>query len=150
MKIRSLNLASVDVTSTHTSNSTVHEHRAPTDESVRLLREMEAAARESVLASFKTEGDNTITGTWVVWHDHSTWTDYVRCNYRINGVERSYQTEVPDKLAANRDWPGIVRHTMEGLIGSIAREVFGVSLCQALQSEGAPPRNPTIPTVEGR
>lgn len=32
---------------------TVHEHRAPTDESVRLLKEMEEAARQKVLSSIR-------------------------------------------------------------------------------------------------
>lgn len=34
---------------------TVHQHRAPTDESVRLLREMEQAAREKVTQSIRLE-----------------------------------------------------------------------------------------------
>lgn len=35
----------------------IHEHRAPTDESVRLLREMEQAARDSVEQSFNVGGN---------------------------------------------------------------------------------------------
>jgi len=34
---------------------TVHEHRAPTDESVRLLREMEQAARDKVVQAIRLE-----------------------------------------------------------------------------------------------
>jgi hypothetical protein len=34
---------------------TVHEHRAPTDESVRLLREMERAARDQVVQAIRLE-----------------------------------------------------------------------------------------------
>lgn len=34
---------------------TVHEHRAPTDESVRLLREMEQAARDQVVKAIRLE-----------------------------------------------------------------------------------------------
>lgn len=39
----------------------VHEHRAPTDESVKLLREMEAAADAKRIATLKLEG-NAFTG----------------------------------------------------------------------------------------
>lgn len=35
----------------HYSRTEIHEHRAPTDKSVKLLKEMEAAAREKVIAS---------------------------------------------------------------------------------------------------
>ena len=37
------------------SSVTVHEHRAPTDESVRLLRDMERAALEKVIQSVRLE-----------------------------------------------------------------------------------------------
>ena len=37
---------------------TVTEHRAPTDESVRLLKEMEAAAREKVVQSIRLESND--------------------------------------------------------------------------------------------
>ena len=37
----------------HKHSSTVNEHRAPTDESVRLLKEFEEAARAKIEASFR-------------------------------------------------------------------------------------------------
>jgi hypothetical protein len=43
-------------TSHHHHRAEVHEHRAPTDESVRLLREMEQAAEQKLLDSFRLEG----------------------------------------------------------------------------------------------
>lgn len=36
----------------------VNEHRAPTDESVRLLREMEETARKSVIETYRVEGNH--------------------------------------------------------------------------------------------
>ncbi len=55
----------------------VHEHRAPTDDSVRLLREMEAKALANVTASFRTEG-NRFKGSIIVRPDpyeagHKMW-----------------------------------------------------------------------------
>jgi hypothetical protein len=45
-------------TSTHPARhltKTVHEHRAPTDESVRLLREMEQKARDQIIQAIRLE-----------------------------------------------------------------------------------------------
>lgn len=49
-----------------TENRTVVEKRAPTDESVRLLREMEAAARDQIKASVRLDPNEGFTG---VLHD---------------------------------------------------------------------------------
>lgn len=46
----------------------VHEHKAPTDESVKLLREMEAKAREQVIASISLD-NNKLTGVVKVHFD---------------------------------------------------------------------------------
>jgi hypothetical protein len=40
----------------HYHRSEVHEHRAPTDESVKLLREMEQAALDKIMATVRLEG----------------------------------------------------------------------------------------------
>lgn len=40
-----------------TREVTVHEHRAPTDESVRLLKEMETAARDKIDQSIRLDGN---------------------------------------------------------------------------------------------
>jgi hypothetical protein len=40
----------------HSSRTEVHEHRAPTDASVKLLREMEAAALAKILGNVRLEG----------------------------------------------------------------------------------------------
>lgn len=63
----------------------VHEHRAPTDESVRLLREMEAKMRDSVLATL-TSRDNTFEGIVFVTPDPMTCDRVVRCLFTLNGT----------------------------------------------------------------
>jgi len=45
---------------------TKHEHRAPTDESVKLLREMEEKAKEQVLESYRFDADNDLANGYVV------------------------------------------------------------------------------------
>lgn len=62
----------------------VHEHRAPTDESVKLLREMEAKAREQVIEAIHV-GDTTFE---CVIHTHRTFEDEsttYRAIYSLNG-----------------------------------------------------------------
>lgn len=67
----------VTVEETHT------ERRAPTDESVRLLREMEEAARASVVASYVFR-DNTFDGA-VVFMEGPASTIECRVHFTLNG-----------------------------------------------------------------
>ncbi len=55
------NYLSVNHDHYHHVNQTVNEHRAPTDESVKLLKELEAAALDKIVSSIRIE-DNTFTG----------------------------------------------------------------------------------------
>ena len=55
---KSLTVIAPERRTTEYVTRTVHEHRAPTDESVRLLREMEAKAKEQVIAAVHV-GDTT-------------------------------------------------------------------------------------------
>jgi len=66
---------------------TIHEHRAPTDDSVKLLREMEEAARSSVVGMCQI-GDNTLNGVVVVFNLSSPSEEriaYIR--FKFNGKD---------------------------------------------------------------
>lgn len=70
---------------------TVHEHRAPTDESVRLLKDMEEAAKEKIVASLYTP-QNTFGSTWLISRkDFGFEHEYV-CRYSLNGVAHEFKT----------------------------------------------------------
>lgn len=60
-----------------------HEHRAPTDESVRLLREMETAAREQVVTVHTF--DNVLGGSVALVHDPMTYCCVVHVRFTLNG-----------------------------------------------------------------
>jgi hypothetical protein len=62
---------------------TVHEHRAPTDESIRTLREMERKIEENVYATLAL--DNIVKGTVVVRHDRLDLRYVVDVSLSING-----------------------------------------------------------------
>lgn len=74
----------------------VTEKRAPTDESVRLLIEMERAAMNKIIASGKVE-DNIINYKWYIMNDHASWEDYVRCVFTVNGKECDFEFRLPGK-----------------------------------------------------
>jgi hypothetical protein len=72
---------------------TVHEHRAPTDESVRLLREMEEAARDKVVQAIRLE-NSPIDCVVHVQDNHMTGDRDLCAFVRVNGkrieIRRSF------------------------------------------------------------
>lgn len=73
---------------------TITERRAPTDESVRLLSEMEQAAEKRVLERGRLE-NNDFKATWTTIHEPYE-PDLMRCHcrYLLNGRERSFEFSI--------------------------------------------------------
>lgn len=77
-----------------TDNSThypeaIHEHKAPTDESVRLLNEMQDKAIQNLIAKVEVK-DNLVEGVaWAMGNNHSTMDFDVQLffKFKINGQE---------------------------------------------------------------
>ncbi|MCK5236916.1 MAG: hypothetical protein KAR06_08020 [Deltaproteobacteria bacterium] len=79
-----------------------HEHRAPTDESVRLLKEMEAKALKSILGQFRVE-TNTLKGLVTAFAPQlETMDTVVIYQFNINGEKYEVREKV-DKWAMNKD-----------------------------------------------
>lgn len=77
---------------------TTHEHRAPTDESVKILREMEAKARDGVLSAIHIK-DTEIHG--VVFYE--PFNNRVTVRVKVNGrtIDASVErTDTPQELHA--------------------------------------------------
>ncbi len=70
----------------------VHEHRAPTDDSIRVFDELRAKAEASVLATMRVEG-NDVRGTVVIQTDPSTIEMKAVFLFRLNG--RDHRIDVP-------------------------------------------------------
>ncbi len=68
---------------------TITENRAPTDESVRLLKEMETAARDKVQASIRVENCpvDCVLNAWEDWQSAGDRHFAIKC--RINNVSPS-------------------------------------------------------------
>jgi hypothetical protein len=72
-----------------------HEHRAPTDESVRLLQEMQDRALASVIGAFKTEG-NTLRTAWHVIDDPMRLARRAIVRFTLNGSDYEFTIDLPE------------------------------------------------------
>ena len=87
---------------THNSfNSEVHEHRAPTDASVRLLREMEDKATKNLL-SRSIINNNILNCKWSVFYSAENFSKIAMCEFILNGKVIAFKHDVTD-IASGRD-----------------------------------------------
>lgn len=89
--------------------TTVTEHRAPTDESVRLLKEMEQAARDKVLQSVQVE-DSTIACVLHTMRDVLSDKLNVVAIVKVNGKKMEIRREF-DMYDMTREKVAIGMHT---------------------------------------
>jgi hypothetical protein len=106
----------------------VDEKRAPTDESVRLLREMEDAARTQVAQSLRIES----CGVEAVVHRQDNPMDaktMFAIHYKVNGVQRKcyaavdWQADIRERL--DTVWATLAKDLAAYLIGGIAKPIIG-------------------------
>jgi len=77
--------------------TTVHEHRAPTDDSVKLLREMETKAEEQIRKAFPLNL-NTLEGTAFLNRDCIGYRHVLIIRYVLNGVAHEFKGILPWEL----------------------------------------------------
>ena len=73
-------------------NTTIHEHRAPTDESVRLLKEMEEKAERKLVESIHV-GDTLVECVIHAWLDPMSDCTRIRAVFKINGKQETAEHE---------------------------------------------------------
>ena len=105
------------------SKVTINEHRAPTDESVRLLRELEDAARDRVIASFPLEG-NEIKGR--VFVERDAWAAEISALALIdvNGKRLRVEHRCPRDLLTSEDQTQLLRDLRDKVAEKIANEML--------------------------
>jgi hypothetical protein len=102
----------------------VHEHRAPTDASVKLLREMEAKAREQVVEAIHV-GDTTFECVvHIMRHPMDDSTSY-RAVYSLNGKKMT--TDYRDQ-----EWRTDKREALVKLRDEMAKDIATAILLPAL------------------
>lgn len=93
---------------------TVTEKRAPTDDSVRLLREMEAKAKEEVIKAVAIN-DNLFNGVIHTMFDALSYRTTVRLVYSMNGKKLTTDYHIDDSRSSN--------DSIAGLIDAVARDI---------------------------
>ena len=84
-----------NVTERVTESVTVHEHRAPTDESVKLLNELTEKALKNITHRFSTS-NNTLQTSWAVYVDQPQHKRVALCKFVLNGKEHTLQVDIPE------------------------------------------------------
>lgn len=83
-------------------NVDVHEHRAPTDESVKLLRDAEERAQERLLSITRLES-NEFNATWHVSRCMDNCHVEIVCRFKLNGTEHRVNISAPEEKAADQN-----------------------------------------------
>lgn len=97
----------------------IEEKRAPTDESVSLLREMEKAATEQIVKSFVFGSENAVSGSVVYIDTNPRSADLsVRTIFNLNGKDYSAETKV-----SRLDLKFSARDAYAKLIDAISAEI---------------------------
>ena len=106
------------------------EKRAPTDESVRLLREMEDAAKGQVLAAVRVE-NTPVDGVLHVMRDTLSDVTHFACVFKVNGKRMEARFE--DKHRGSRQYIAI--GIRDAIAEAIANELTAnvLKACEALE-----------------
>ena len=102
---------------------TVHEHKAPTDESIRLYQEIEEKAYQGILHRIRVN-DNTLNFGAIVHMPRMTTDQEVAYIFTLNGREITGKITIKHHEAMSMDWDGIARKIVEDASKHIAVEIL--------------------------
>jgi hypothetical protein len=101
-------------------HTTVTEKRAPTDESVRMLRELEEAAEKRVVER-GTSPDNGLEYRWIIMNEPGLDLLKLTVGFKLNGRDYRYDTHwCPSRFSDPREKLKIIR---DQVVEKIASEV---------------------------
>lgn len=95
----------------------IHEHRAPTDVSVKLLKEMEQAAKDKLVASFILD-NNTLNGVVNVYQEVAYDRLVIEVTFDLNGKR------INEIIYSHRDDVGILETIKSAVANRIATELL--------------------------
>jgi len=96
---------------------TVHQHRAPTDESVRLLKEFQDKAVNE-LYNAVTLDTNTFKAKWVYHWNPMSFGQKATCLFDLNGERHRLEIDLPDYCNTDKEH---VQQIMEAVQKEVAR-----------------------------
>lgn len=77
---------------------TVHEHKAPTDDSIKLLREMEEKSRKQIACALVAE-ENVVNGAVVQFHDaHDRFEKVCYVSFKLNGQQMEFKVPLDARV----------------------------------------------------
>ena len=105
---------------------TVHEHRASTDESIRLLAEMQEKARRSLIESVDVK-DNQLSFTYQVYDEFPSGDKKLYCKISLNGhhyiIERRVDNGAYLEATKTALIDTIATVVMRDIIGALAKGI---------------------------
>lgn len=103
----------------------VTEKRAPTDESVKLLKDFEEKAMSNIISSGRVE-DNILNFKWYIYPDRVSWDDICKCVFTVNGKEYDFQFVLPrERFTTSSEIVSRIREKMlEKLTGIFMIDLF--------------------------
>lgn len=97
--------------------TTVYEHRAPTDASVKLLKEMEQAAKDKLVASFTLDG-NSLNGVVNIYQEMAYDKLIIEVTFDLNGKR------INEIIHISKDETGIIEIVKNTVASRIATELL--------------------------
>lgn len=111
----------VYVTSNQNKNVTVNEHRAPTDESIRIYKEMQEKAVTSIMDSFETSTNNAFKCKAIHYSEFHLLQNTILVEYSLNNVPRTVKhTYNPNRLM---DSVGSMSDVLRDLADKISEDI---------------------------
>ena len=107
----------------------VHEHRAPTDDSVKLLMEMRDKAYDSIIETLQM-GDNNVKARAIMYRDHLEFCTRVRYQVTLNGevLEGEEKVDIRDETHSGKYqimrviYERIAKHLAAQMVSKLASE----------------------------
>lgn len=101
----------------------VHEHRAATDESVRLLHELEKEAANKVLSVNQIQ-NNFLKAHWTVIDDPIKMELTAVCRFAINGKEIRFETVIERPFHSQNAARKVIRGVIDRLSEELVRQLL--------------------------
>ena len=109
------------------SRQEIHEHRAPTDESIKLLNEMQEKTLKNIVAQFKVD-NNVLSGIVTYFSLDMIHYQYLGVfQFKLNGIEHSISEKI-DKFDLKRDKERVLRDFYTKVSQTISEELFNAAM----------------------
>lgn len=107
----------------HPNKLEVKEYKAPTDESIKILRDMEQKMLDNIISMGKVE-DNIFNVKWYIYPDQHSWEDRCRCVFTLNNEKHDFDFLLSGKFTNTSEViPAIREKILDRLTG-----VLGMNL----------------------